>query len=66
MCGGHCQAKGSSANRVNGSWFDRHYHLSIDSARSVSPKGLPEAQFREKLPFVFYCLMRNYWEGFGF
>jgi hypothetical protein len=39
---------------------------SIDAERSLSLKRLPEAQFQAKRPFVFYYLMRNYWEGFGF
>ena len=43
------------ANRVNRSWFDAHCQLSIDSARSLSPKRLPEA-VSGKLPFVFHCL----------
>jgi hypothetical protein len=38
----------------------------FDSERSFSPKRLPEAQFRAKPPFLFYYLMRNYWENFGF
>ena len=53
------------ANCVNRSWFDRLCQL-VNSERSLSPKRLPEARFRAKPPFVFYCLMRNYWEGFGF
>jgi hypothetical protein len=47
-------------------WFDRDCQLVNDSERSLSPKRLTEAQFRARLPFVFYYLMRNYWEGFGF
>ena len=37
------------ASRVNRLWFDRGLHnWSIDSERSLSPKRLPEAQFRAK------------------
>ena len=54
------------ASRVIRLWFDRDCQLVNDSERSLSPKRLPEARFRAKPPFVFYYLMRNYWEGFGF
>ena len=53
-------------NRLHRSWFDRTADWSIDSERALSPKRLPEAQFRANSPFIFYYLMRNYWEGFGF
>jgi hypothetical protein len=41
------------ANRVNRSWFDPYCQLSIDSASSLSPKRLPEAQFRANCLLFF-------------
>jgi hypothetical protein len=38
----------------------------VGETRQFSLKSLPEAQSRAKSPFIFYYLMRNYWESIGF